>query len=832
MKVSLNWIKEFLDFDLPAVDEIVQKIGAQLGAVEEVVDLGNKYQGVVVVKVVECAKLEGSHHLNVCRIDDGGITPDVKRGDDGLVQVVCGAPNVRAGVFVAWLTPGSTVPSSYGSAPFVLETRELRGVMSNGMLASPKELAVGDSHEGLLILDGDNLRPGASFSESYGLGDTIIDIENKMFTHRPDCFGQLGVAREVAAIAGRQFKSPAWYLKPETPDRGNSDVIKQVSVTNEIPELCPRYMVAAVEGVKIESSPVWLQTYLSRVGIRPINNIVDLTNYIMLLTGQPLHAFDFDKVAKNGNAQLVVRQPHADEEITLLDGKTIKPRQQAILIATPDKAIALGGVMGGNNSEIDAGTTRILIECANFDMYNIRRTSMEHGIFTDAVARFNKGQSSWQCPAVLYKALDMTLQLCREARLVGEVVDDHQPQQENQLIKVSDVFVNERLGLSLTPAEMAQLLKNAEFEVTVSDDLLSVKAPFWRTDIELREDIVEEVGRLYGYDKLPRELPRRDIMPAAKDAMLELKAKVRASLSSAGANEVLTYSFVHGKLLDNVTQSRDQAFKLSNALSPDLQYYRLHALPSLLDKVHLNIKAGYGEFALFELNKGHNLMHANDAEGGVPTEIEFLDFVYAAKSVKAGAPFYQARQYLDALAKDFGLSLEYKIVDSDPQVPVADPYDYERSAYVSVSGGDFLGMVGEFKPSVTRQLKLPPYSAGFTIGPWQLLASTQKIASPYAELPRYPKIDQDITLQVPTKLAYGELAEFALNFLTHSKPPHTGLTLCPLDIYQADSEAEQKRLTFRVNLASFQKTLRQAELGDLLDQLTAAAHDKFGAERI
>jgi phenylalanyl-tRNA synthetase beta chain len=845
MKVSVNWVKEYLDFELPAIDELVERIGEQLGAVEEVINLGDKYHGIVIAKVMECQPMADSDHLNVCKIDDGGVVKDVERDANGLVQVVCGAPNVKAGVMVAWLPPGSTVPASFDDKePFVLSARPLRGTVSNGMLASAKELAIGDNHEGLMLLNAHDAEPGADFATAYQLaGEYIIDIENKMFTHRPDCFGQLGVAREIAGILGHEFHSPTWY------QTGQSDVLDitgdelPLEIHNELPQLVPRFMAVAIANVStgLPSLP-WMATYLSRVGIRPINMIVDLTNYMMMLTGQPMHAYDYDKVkalSDGSVAKIIIRNPHADEKIALLSGKEIQPRPEAIMIASDKAAIGLGGVMGGANSEIDDSTQNIILECATFDMYSIRRTSMEHGLFSDAVTRFNKGQSPLQNDRILDGTVRRVLQYTDQAAHIESAFIDNNNLESSvvdrqalfPVVTVSAAFVNERLGLNLSGAEMKTLLDNVEFTVSLENDSLVVQAPFWRTDIELREDIVEEVGRLYGFDKLPLELPRRDVTPTDKNSGFELKAKIRESLKNAGANEILTYSFVHGKLLENVTQNKEQAFKVSNALSPDLQYYRLHALPSLLDKVHGNIKAGYDEFALFELNKGHNLLHKDD-DNGVPTEIEFLDFVYASKNKRAGSPFYMARRYLDALGKDFGLTFIYSAIPEDPKKPVADPYDYKRSAFVSTSNGDFLGMVGELKASVLKALKLPAQTAVFTIGPDQLSDAIAKAANPYKALPKFPKVQQDICLKVAYDLGYQELHDFVADEVERSKPENSLVSLAPVDIYQRDDDQTHKQITFRLTVASYEKTLTDQEVSKLLDAVAEAAASKYSAERI
>ncbi len=323
MKVSINWLKEFTDVKMP-VDELVTKIGAQLGAVEEVIDLGKKYQGIVIAKVVTCQKHPNADKLSVCTIDDGGITPDVKRDENGHVEVVCGAPNVAAGQTVAWLPPGTTVPSTHDKEPFVLEARELRSVISNGMIASAHELAISDDHNGIVVLD-DELKPGSSFVEAFKLNDYIIDIENKMFTHRPDCFGILGVAREIAGIQQQSFKSPDWYLNQPSFNQGEGIDLK---IVNELPKLVPRFMAVAIKGVSVGPSPLWLQADLTKVGLKPINNIVDITNYMMYLTGQPLHAYDADKLrqlasSKDQVAKLETRKSRKGDTLKLLSGKVI-----------------------------------------------------------------------------------------------------------------------------------------------------------------------------------------------------------------------------------------------------------------------------------------------------------------------------------------------------------------------------------------------------------------------------------------------------------------------------------------------------------------------------
>ena len=695
MKVSLNLIKQLINFELPPVDELVARVNQQLGGVEEVIDLKAKYGGARIVRVVECVKHPDADRLSVTKIDDGGAVADVPRDENGLVQVVCGAPNVHADMWAIWLPPKSTVPASFDDdEPFVLDARPLRGVLSQGMLAAADELDIGTDHEGIVEIKeydvpaGVELTAGARFAETFDLDDYVLDIENKMFTHRPDCFGQLGVAREIAGIFHQQFTSPEWY-KSEQQFSGAEGL--ELTVTNEAPELVPRFMAVAIRDVTVGSSPLWLQCQLVAMGGKPINNIVDATNYMMLMTAQPTHAYDYDKLR---GSTLEARLARDGEKVSLLNGKEYELTTDDIVIADGEGVIGLAGIMGGADTEVSSDTKNIVLECANFDMYALRRTAMRHGIFTDALTRFNKGQSPLQNAAVLKQLMGMV-----GGVQTSEVEDKCNTAifAENKLLRkaILPEFLMERLGKKFESAEVVSMLGNVEISVKehtvmmdesyendigslrdnrlrhVEQEAIYVQPPFWRTDLELPEDIVEEVGRLYGFDKLPRQLPRRSIKSTPKNLRRELKNAVRQSLSRAGANEVLTYSFVHERILKNAEQDISQAYKLSNALSPDLQYYRLTVLPSLLDKVHANIKAGHDEFALFEMGKGHVKMHGL-GEDGLPEASQFTDMVYAAKKPGAGAPFYKIRRLVEQLAHDLGTELVFKPIEQERNFPLTE----------------------------------------------------------------------------------------------------------------------------------------------------------------
>ena len=829
MKVSLNVIKQLINFELPPVDELAQLINRQLGKVDRVENLAERYRGARVVRVVECAKHPNADRLSVTKIDDRMAVPDVPRDENGLVQVVCGAPNVQAGMWAVWLPPASTVPASIlEGEPFTLDARKLRGVLSQGMLAAADELAIGTDHEGIIALTprdlpaGKALQPGADFAALFGLDDYVLDIENKMFTHRPDCFGQLGVAREIAGILHQPFTSPTWYNLEQV--FGDSDSLP-LTVSNDIPQLVPRFMAVAIRGVQVAPSPFWLQCQLVAMGAKPINNIVDATNYVMLMTAQPTHAYDYDTLH---GGQLGVRMARQGETLALLSGKTIELTPDDIVIADGQGPVALGGIMGGSRTAVSATTTTIVLECATFDMYAVRKMAMRHGVFTDALTRFNKGQSPLQNAAVLNRLIGMVGG--EQASHVvdskpftsehGGILDEYfAGKYEPATIDVTSTFINQRLGSHLTENDICTLLNNVEIHSHGPENELGyicLQVPFWRTDLETKEDIVEEIGRLHGFDTVPRQLPMRRIQPARKNPRRELKRVVREALAKAGANEVLSYSFVHERVLRGAGQDPAQAFRLSNALSPDLQYYRLSVLPSLLDKVHANIKAGHSEFMLFEIGKGHT--KARMGEDGLPAEQSLIDLVYSSKKPRAGAAFYRVRATLDQLAHDSGLTLVYTPVTAAQDDPVYAPFDINRSAHVWVEGSEaasqserqLIGVVGELRPAVVKHFKLPDYTAAASLRLDVMEQVWRDTVVHYQPISRYPTTTRDISIQTSTAVTYDELMQAVSSAMTRASETYPDITirdLTPLSIYKATPDASHQTTTFRLTLSSSQATL-------------------------
>lgn len=840
MKVSLSLAQEFGTLDVSGIERtaLLQKIGTQLGAVESVTDWRQKYEGVIVVKVVRCEKHPNADSLHVCFIDDGGVVEHVERGEDGLIQVVCGAPNVASDMFVAWIPPEIAVPSTRQHDPFVLEARDIRGIVSNGMLASAKELDVSDDHEGLLHITeeeaGRTPVVGEPLHAYFGLDDFVIDCENKMFTHRPDCFGNLGVARELAGITGQRFVSPDWYL--ETPQFQDSTTIS-LQVTNTIQELVPRFTAVVMKDVTVSKSPIWLQSILKRVGIKSINTVVDITNYVMHVTGQPLHAFDYDKLSQLSDIpSLQPRMAKKGEKLALLNDKEIELSDGDMVIATDTTPVALAGIMGGAATEVDFSTKIIVIECANFDMYAIRRTSMRHGLFTDAVTRFNKGQSPLQNDRVLAYAMRLMQNLTSaiQASKVYDIAAFDTTANNLNTVDTTVAFINERLGTKLSIETIKTLLENVEFTVETQAESLHITAPFWRMDVAIAEDIVEEVGRLYGYGEIEAILPARNSKPTPLNPQRVFKASVRQKMKELGANELLTYSFVHGDMLRSVGIAPETwAYHLRNAISPELQYYRPSLLPSLLAKVHPNIKAQAGTntnaFMLYELGKVHVKGHMEEDEPNLPKQFHRLAAVFAADAKsydrERGSAYYCAKAYIDCLSNG---QAEYLPLDTN-EYPIAAPFQLGRSAVVSIDGA-IIGVVGEFHTKARQAFKLPEACAGFEIDSEQL----RQLITPkrYQSMPAYPPSSQDITLEVSGETSWGSVWQLLHAELAVSAAENDYIaTIEPIALY-APKEEETQRFTFRVTLAHHHKTLKTAEVTAVLDALAESAHEKLQAVRI
>lgn len=825
MIISVNWLKKFVP-DLPEIDELSKLIGARLVEIESIENLNEKYKDVVIARVISAKKVEGSDHLNLCKIDDGGKRDGVERDENGFVQVVCGAPNVREGLFVAWLPPKAIVPETFGGENFQLSARKLMGNMSNGMIASLRELGLGDEHDGILEISPETfengLQAGDSFAEKFELNDYLLEVENKSLTHRPDCFGIIGFAREVAGILGQKFVEPDFIKQSDFGFEVNND--KSIVIDAQDSEICERYTAAIFDVSDILKNPnlTLEKTYLLRSGMRPIDIITDLANELMLETGQPLHTFDFDKLAEiNGgeNVKMTVRKAFENEEIELLDGRKIKMSQNDIVIATGENgenAVALAGAMGGKSTEIDENTTRILVESATFNLYNLRNTQMRHGIFSEAITRFTKGVPEMMSRKVL-DLFGMQL-LALGGKSLSEIADSKGDFYYNKSeISVSKDKINQILGTNFSSEEIQKTLENVGI-LTKNDNSEIFVVPFWRNDLHIEEDLIEEVGRLNGYDNIKLQLPKRTFRAVKKAKIDLLQSEIREILVSSGANEILTYTFVHGDLLKKAGQDPKNAYKIINSISPELQYYRQTLTPSLLSKVNQNIRAGFSEFAIFEMNKiTEKTLGLN--EENVPFEQKKLAFIYTKS--KGENAFFEAKNYADFLFNKIGLNVEFIKFDLSKS-PLSTEFEPKRSALIQVSnyeGEKILGVIGEFKKKIQKALKLPESTAGFELDLGILLENTGRTSVKIKDFSKFQSVERDISINVDESRQFAEIFEIFKDISSEFKGVE--IETSPIDIFNNGDGT--KNISIRFKITPFEKTLNGDEIRDIMQKIEEKA---------
>lgn len=848
MIISVNWLKKYLPTDVD-IHELTDKIGARLVEIESVQNLGDKYRAskATIAKVISCIKHPNSDHLHICQIDDGGVN-DVPRDEDGYVQVVCGAPNVRTGLMVAWLPPTAIVPESYGTDDeFKLSARKLRGVLSQGMLASPRELDLWNEHEGIMEVDDPVARPGMSLMELLDLDDYLLEVENKSLTHRPDCFGMIGFAREVAAILEQEANIPAWFNNlGGTVKIDDSEVEPTVAIADD--KICQRYECIALDlgDGQARELPLVMRSLIGRSGSNSVSAPVDITNYLMYETGQPLHAFDLDKLialSSTGRPDMVVRLANAGEKLALLDGREIDLDPADIIIAVGDAdnslPVALAGAMGGLNSEITSDTKRVLLESATFDLYHLRGTQFRHGVFSEAITRFTKGQPAGLTHPVLLQAVQMMRDYTNASVISNIAAAGSVANNDGFAIPVDD-FTNV-LGYYQGRGYDADLIMTTLNNLQYSDVhresyKIMATAPWWRTDLHINEDVIEDVGRVNGYDDITSSLPRRPYTAAPYNQLYQKQMWLRERLKEAGGNEVVTYSFVHGDLLDKVGDDKTKAFRIVNAISPNLQYYRRDLLPGLVELARDNLRSGYDNFLLFELGKVHRQGLMDESES-LPAEIPEVSGIVVNKASRSNSAFYTIKKVL-TYALDID-SAEVELVRLDQaadRIQSSDLYpdgslnifEPKRSAALLVNK-QLAGVAGEFATSVRKAFKLPDFAAGFSLYTKVLLPYLDD-GSVYTPVLRYQGTSRDITYQVDNNVTYGQVLDFTTHMLAAKEGDNVVTKVVPKDIYDAGDG--KRNITLHIDFHDRTQTVNAKMVGKLMDKLAHSAEHELDAKVI
>ncbi|MCK9369095.1 phenylalanine--tRNA ligase subunit beta [Candidatus Dojkabacteria bacterium] len=828
MKVPLNWVRQYTDIKIKD-EELISKIFTQLGAVEHIEDLNKKYEKILIAEIVEKKDHPDSDKLGIYQANIG---------KKELIQVVAGDRSLEVGDKVAFLPVGTKVP--FNAHPEkddnVISKVVLRGVESNGMFASSKELDLGADHSHVLKLDKD-LKAGAIFAKEFKLDDIVLEIENKALANRGDCFGILGIAREVSGIEGLKFESPDWFSNPKAPQ---IDKKKELVVINNAAANCPRYMAVIIDNINIAPSPMWMQVLLCEVGIKPINNVVDITNYLMALTSQPMHAFDWNKViAKDGGkkATIMVRPAKNGAKMLGINNKVMELDDSMTVICDSRNPIALGGIVGGADTEIDENTKSIILECANFNRNCTRKTSWKLGVTTDAATRFTKAIDPNICLPVMYQALNLLYEFAN-GTVVSEIIDDYQLPSAPKNILISIKKVNALLGVTLSIEDVEKILTNIEYEVSKIDGNLSVTPPLNRLDVNIPEDVYEDIARLFGFNDITVTLPTRSIRPTDENKIITIKDEIRDIFSGNGANEILTYNFVGKSLIKSCNLDISSSFHIKNALSPDLEYMRSSLLPSILTKSQENINRGYINTSLFEINVTHNKSVCD--KKGLPIEQWTLACVVVNEDDRyEGNPYYDSKVYVEQIARSLNLRrLTYTLLaDTDiSKLPTwisysSKMYNPNSSAIISYEIEKktfFIGVVGELTSKIKKGFKLGKRASGFEIGISEVLGSISPV-SKYSEPSRFPKITQDLCFIISKDVLFSDI-KAEIGMILKSTGMYFEIEV--IDIYSSPKDTQNKQITFRISLQSREKAIESIEYDSSKKKIIYLLKEKFKAELI
>ncbi|HUK65463.1 MAG TPA: phenylalanine--tRNA ligase subunit beta [Anaeromyxobacteraceae bacterium] len=743
MRISYQWLAEYVD--LPPVDDLRRRLTAVGFEVEAVERTGGGLSGVVAARIVASEKHPDAERLSVTRVDPGG-------GE--LLQIVCGARNYRVGDLVPLARVGTELPGGIR-----IEKARLRGVESFGMLCSSKELGLDADAAGLLILPPDVV-PGTPLVDALRLEDVLLEVN--VTPNRPDALSHLGLSREVAAATGAPVRAPEVRLV-----EGGGPAEDAVRIRIEAPARCPRYAARVIEGVKIGPSPAWLARRLERCGVRSISNVVDATNFVLLELGHPLHAFDLERVA---GREIVVRAARPDEKLTTLDGKVRSLDPDDLVIADRDRASALAGVMGGGDSEISAGTKRVLLESAWFEPSGIRRSSRRHALKTEASYRFERGADPGMVTAALDRCAALIAALA-SGTVRGGVVDAYPRPFQPRRVRLRHARPREMLGLEVGAEETRRILAALGFVEEGHDaEGTTWRVPSWRQDVSIEEDLVEEVVRERGYDAIPETLPPLALKTPGWPAEAQALSCVRAALEAEGYSDAVNFSFVAASELA-AFDPQARPIELKNPISADLSAMRTSLLPSLLKNVAYNLRQRVEDVRVYEIARCYG---RGEGEGGAPAKewLEVAGVLFGRRSPVGWATpsdradLYDAKAAVEGVLAALGVSgLRFQVGEL--------PWGHPRFSAALVGEGDpTFGHLAEVHPRVAAAFGLPRGVFAFRLDLEKLLGLA-RLRPVFKGVPRFPAVLRDLAVvvddaveadQVLTKVREEPLVEKATLF--------------------------------------------------------------------
>jgi phenylalanyl-tRNA synthetase beta chain len=722
MRVPVKWLNEYCEppLDAAALADRLAMTGTEVERVEHhgVAALEN----FVVGKVLERKRHPDADRLTVCMVDIGGSTPS---------QIVCGAPNVAAGQTVAIAKPGAVMPDGTR-----LAKAKLRGVESNGMILAEDELAIGTEHAGIMVLDEDGLKPGSPLELVLPISTDVLVLE--VTPNRPDCLGIYGVAREVHAATGVPLEPAPW-----TNDPGTQGELEGIAITVEDADLCPRFTARIFENVTIGPSPPWLKARLMAAGQRPISNVVDITNYVMLLTGQPLHAFDLDRIA---GAQLTVRAARENETIETLDGQTRPLDPDMVLIEDADGPTSIAGVMGGARSEVAPDTTRVLMEVANWNGANIHRTSLKLGLRSEASSRFEKQLQPEQAMDAQAVATQLMIELCAATVRPG-TADVGGPGPEPKTIRLREARVESLLGAPISKDRQAEILRALEFKVYVATDGLDVAVPaFRRTDVTREADLIEEVARIDGLEKLPATLPSRHGASGMLTELQRLRRDAADALIAQGLDEIVGWSFTGPDLIGRLRLPPEAtAVELENPMSSEQARLRMTLLGSLLDVARRNRAQRVDTLRVFEAGA----VYLPDPGRRLPREPHHVGalLIGAVRPATWRGPNPRSADFFAAKGVLEGLLDRLRVPWSVRAPATPRPFLHPGRAATIVVADQDVGWLGELHPKVAADWDIEDTIAAFELD-LDAIAPHAVLTPIYEDLTSFPEVREDLAVIV------------------------------------------------------------------------------------
>ena len=798
MKVSMEWLRELVDIDQNA-EQLAETLTRGGIEVEGVEDLNKGFEKVVIGELVSLTKHPDADRLLVC---------DVNVGQESVV-IVTGADNLLVGDRVPVAMVGATLPNELS-----IRKSKLRGVVSMGMLCSREELLLDEtvgidrSADGILILPPE-VPIGENFGQYLGREDSVLDLE--LYPNRPDCLAMINVAREVASLTKIKPHLPKWA---DYQQELSLPTATDLRIIIEDEELCWRYAGLVVEDVQISPSPEWMQRRLKATGVRPINNIVDITNYCMLEMGQPLHAFDRDKI----QGDIHVRCASSGEKIVTLDGVERNLQTDTLLIADDYVPLGLAGVMGGLDSEVTKDTKRLVIESAHFSQVSIRRTSRRLGLRSEASNRFEKGLDVQGIVATLGRVCDLLLEL--EAGRPVAIIDEVKKLPSSRQVSLSAEHTSTVLGAELKVAEIRQVLEDLNFEYTQQKGLFQVVIPSYRSDIEIEEDLMEEVARLIGYDKIPTTLPQGDLTQGSRTPEQEFRRRLRRRLVQSGLDEVLTYTFTRPES-DAQWGSAQHSIALLNPLREELSVMRTSLVPGLLDVAARNVARRNMEVSIFEV--GSTYWGEEQPLQNLPREELRVAGVAVGKSGRhwLNQPvikdFYYLKGILEEVALEFGLKLEYRLAKDRPLLHPG------RSADIYLNN-QRIGFLGEIHPSQEKEWELEQVVV-FELELSPMLEQMRHTVRAYS-IPRFPAIQRDLAVVVSMDIS-AEAVMAKIRKLGGELLQQVQI----FDVYTGKSiPDDRKSLAFSLRYQSLKRTLTDEEVNLLNSRILDGIQQEFGAE--